>query len=72
MRIAIGASGRQIMALVMREGVLWTGVGLGAGLVGARLLTRYLAVLLKNGHETIVFRTGNLASAVTSPASVDT
>jgi putative ABC transport system permease protein len=45
-RIAIGASGRQIMALVMREGVLWTGVGLGAGLVGARLLTRYLAVLL--------------------------
>jgi ABC-type antimicrobial peptide transport system permease subunit len=45
-RIAIGASGRQIMALVMREGVLWTGLGLGAGLLGARLLTRYLAALL--------------------------
>jgi putative ABC transport system permease protein len=45
-RIAIGASGWQIVAIVMREGVLWTGAGLAAGLVGARLLTRYLVALL--------------------------
>jgi ABC-type antimicrobial peptide transport system permease subunit len=34
------------MSLVLREGAMWTAAGLGAGLIGARILTRYLAALL--------------------------
>jgi len=49
-RLALGADGRRIVLLVLREGALWTLGGVAAGLVGARLLTRYL--------ETLLFRVG--------------
>jgi len=45
-RLALGAAPRRIVALVVREGFLWTAGGLAAGLVGAIALSRYLSTLL--------------------------
>ena len=45
-RGAIGASRAQIVALILRQGLWKSGVGLGAGLIGAWVLTRYLRTLL--------------------------
>jgi putative ABC transport system permease protein len=45
-RLAIGANRRQILVSVIREGAMSATIGLAAGLGGAILLTRYLAVLL--------------------------
>jgi putative ABC transport system permease protein len=45
-RRALGASARDIMILVMREGAVWIGVGLAAGALGARGLSRSLESLL--------------------------
>jgi putative ABC transport system permease protein len=50
LRLALGADARRIVALVVREGVLWTVGGVAAGLVCARGLSRYL--------ETLLFRVG--------------
>jgi putative ABC transport system permease protein len=51
-RLALGADARRIVVLVMRQGAIWIGVGLVAGIAGARLLTRYVAALLFNVTET--------------------
>jgi predicted permease len=45
-RGAIGASPGQIVGLVMRQGLVRTGVGLGLGLIGAALLSRFMGDLL--------------------------
>jgi len=45
-RGAIGASRSQIVGLVMRQGIVKTGVGLLVGLVSAVLLSRYMASML--------------------------
>jgi putative ABC transport system permease protein len=45
-RLALGADGRRIVALVVREGIGWTAAGIGAGVVGALALSRYLSSLL--------------------------
>jgi len=45
-RLALGADASRIVAIVLREGALWTGSGVVAGLVGARTLSRYLESLL--------------------------
>jgi putative ABC transport system permease protein len=45
-RGAIGASRGQIIGLILRQGMVKAGVGLGVGLVGAIFLTRYLRSLL--------------------------
>jgi predicted permease len=45
-RMAVGASRRSVAALVLRQSVVIAGTGLAAGLVGARLLTRYIASIL--------------------------
>jgi len=45
-RLALGATPRRIVALVVRDGSVWTAGGLLAGLAGALALSRYLATLL--------------------------
>jgi predicted permease len=45
-RIALGAEPGGVVRLVLREGIWWTAAGLGAGIVGAFVLTRYLGSLL--------------------------
>ncbi len=45
-RGAIGASPGQIVGMVMRQGLVRTGVGLGLGLIGAALLSRFIGDLL--------------------------
>ena len=46
MRMALGASARQVLQLVIRQGMTATFLGLGLGLIGAFLLTRELRALL--------------------------
>jgi len=45
-RLALGASPGRLVALVLRDGAVWTVLGLACGLLGAALLTRYLEALL--------------------------
>jgi predicted permease len=45
-RIALGAGSRNILSLVVRQGMTLAGAGVGAGLVGAALLTRAMSALL--------------------------
>lgn len=47
-RLALGADAGRIVALVLREGAVWTGAGVAAGLAGALVLSRYLSALLFN------------------------
>ena len=45
-RRALGADAGGIVALVLREGAVWTAAGIAAGIVGALALSRYLSTLL--------------------------
>jgi len=45
-RMALGATGRDVIRLVMREGAWLTLAGVGLGLAGAMAMTRYLSSLL--------------------------
>jgi putative ABC transport system permease protein len=45
-RLAIGATRRRVVGLVVREGMTWAAVGIAAGLVGAFAAARLIAVVL--------------------------
>jgi len=56
-RLAIGADGRRIVALIVRDGLAWTALGVVAGVAGAFVLSRYLTTLLFNvgPHDPLTF-----------------
>jgi putative ABC transport system permease protein len=45
-RTALGATSRDVLALVLRQGLLLTSIGIGIGLAGAIALTRYIEGML--------------------------
>jgi ABC-type antimicrobial peptide transport system permease subunit len=45
-RLALGASPRQVLRLALRQGMLITGIGISAGVIVALGLTRYLGSML--------------------------
>ena len=46
LRLALGADGRRIVGLVVREGLGWTAAGITGGVLGALALSRYMSSLL--------------------------
>ena len=50
-RIAVGATPAQVVLLMVRTGMLWSGVGIGIGLLAASWLGRLLATLLFEVRE---------------------
>jgi predicted permease len=71
-RTALGARSRDVLALVLRQGLLLTGIGLGIGLFGAIALTRYLEGMLydvKALDPTTYVAVATVFAAVTSLAS---
>jgi ABC-type antimicrobial peptide transport system permease subunit len=45
-RMALGAKPREILRLILRQGLILAGVGIAAGLAGALAMTRVLSVML--------------------------
>jgi len=45
-RLAVGADRAQVMAMVLKQGLTLSGIGIAAGLVAAFLLTRFMQTLL--------------------------
>jgi putative ABC transport system permease protein len=45
-RTALGARSRDVLAMVLRQGLGLTGIGIGVGLAGASALTRYIEGML--------------------------
>jgi predicted permease len=64
-RMAIGADRRDIIRLIMREGVGFTLAGVGLGLAGALAMTRYLSSLLYgvSSYDPITFVVAALSLA---------
>jgi predicted permease len=55
LRMALGAERRNILGLVVRQGMTLAGIGIVAGLIGAFSLTRVMATLLFGVSATDVF-----------------
>ena len=51
-RMALGAQKRDVLTLVIRQGMLWVGIGLAAGLIATLTLTRFLSSLLYGVEAT--------------------
>jgi putative ABC transport system permease protein len=55
LRIALGAQRANVLALILRHGLLLAGVGIGSGLVAALALTRLMKTLLFTVSSTDPF-----------------
>jgi putative ABC transport system permease protein len=64
--MALGAQPSDILRLVIRQGMLPVVIGLGAGLIAAILLTRFMSSLLYgvNAGDTVTLTTSVLLFAV--------
>jgi ABC-type antimicrobial peptide transport system permease subunit len=51
-RLALGAQGRDILRLVLSQGLVLTSIGLGLGLAGALAVTRVMASILYGSSST--------------------
>ena len=67
-RLALGADAGRIVSLVIRQATVWIAAGLGAGIVGARTLTRYMSGLLFNVTETDAVTFAALAAVLAAIA----
>jgi len=52
LRMALGASRRHVLSLVMKRGIVLSLIGVGLGIVGALALTRYIKSLLYGVYPT--------------------
>ena len=52
LRMALGAQHRQVLFLMLRQGLVLTLIGTGIGIVGALVLTRLLSTLLFGVHAS--------------------
>jgi putative ABC transport system permease protein len=70
-RMALGAERGQVMALVMRRGVMLAGIGIGVGLIGAFAGARYLQSMLfgVEPRDPATFLTVAAAFAVVAAAA---
>lgn len=72
-RMALGATARDVLRMVLGQGVKVTGIGLAIGAAGAFLLTRAMASMLFNvkPHDPLVFlATGAMLTLVSLVASL--
>jgi ABC-type antimicrobial peptide transport system permease subunit len=67
-RSALGASNQGLLALILREGFLMTGIGIAAGLAGAVAASRLLQVLLYQVSPTDPLVLGGTAAGVAAAA----
>jgi putative ABC transport system permease protein len=72
LRLALGADRRRIVSLVVRQGAFWVVGGLIVGVVGARLLTGYIAGLLFEVTENDVATFAGVAVGLTAIALIAT
>ena len=64
-RIALGAQGRNVMELVLRQGVRLTLIGLATGLLLSLVVTRFLSDLLFGVTATDAWTYASVASLLT-------
>jgi predicted permease len=64
-RMAIGATRRQVLGLVLREGMTWAGGGIVAGLVGASAAAGLIATILFDTPPRDPFTFATVGAAVT-------
>jgi len=72
-RMALGAQACNIVGLVVRQGMILSGIGVGVGMIGALLLTRVMASLLFGftPHDAVTFGlVGGILAAVAFAATV--
>ena len=71
-RLALGASPRTILGLVMRRGLAVALVGLGVGMIGAVALTRFMEGLLfgVRPHDPLTFIAIPMVLGLTTVAAV--
>jgi len=67
-RMALGASRREVLRLVVRSGMQMTFAGLGVGIVAALGVTRFLGGLLFGVKPTDAFTFGSVAILLSSVA----
>ena len=69
-RMALGARSRDVLATVLRQGLLLTGIGIGIGLFGAIALTRYLEGMLYDVQPLDPTTYGSVVALFTAVTSI--